>query len=133
MNTHTPDRQALATAWTAERRAAATALRNNDTAAAWAHLERAHILSQPMAGRHVRTHVAMLAFAVRTRRAHEVFGQLFRIVVAASNDDLSTSGGESAVLAGSPLAGYALELGASGLGILHGGGFSQARRTLAGS
>ena len=29
----------------------------------WKHLERAHILSQPMAGPHVRTHVAMLGAA----------------------------------------------------------------------
>jgi hypothetical protein len=36
-----------------------------------------------MAGRHVRTHLAMLRFAVRTLRYHEVVGQLFRTAVAA--------------------------------------------------
>jgi Protein of unknown function (DUF3703) len=36
-----------------------------------------------MAGRHVRTHLAMLRFAFRTFRPHEVAGQLFRTLVAA--------------------------------------------------
>ena len=44
---------------------------------------RAHILSQPMAGPHVRTHPAMFASAGRRRDRHEVVGQLFRIIVAA--------------------------------------------------
>jgi len=83
MNTATPDRQRLITAWNEERHAAARAVRRHDSAAAWNHLERAHILSQSMAGRHVRTHLAMLRFAVRTRKAHEVAGQVFRTLVAA--------------------------------------------------
>ena len=83
MNTETPNRQPLITAWNQERDAAAQAIRDNDPSQAWAHLERAHILSQPMAGRHVRTHLAMLRFAVRTRKAHEVAGQVFRTLVAA--------------------------------------------------
>ena len=82
MNTETPNRQRLITAWDNERHAAAQAIRRNDPSQAWNHLERAHILSQPMAGRHVRTHLAMLRFAVRTFRPHEVAGQLFRILVA---------------------------------------------------
>jgi len=52
-------------------------------ASEWKHLERAHILSQPMAGAHVRTHVAMLAYGLRRRDAHEIVGQLLRLVVAA--------------------------------------------------
>jgi hypothetical protein len=36
-----------------------------------------------MAGRHVRTHLAMLCFALRTVRPQEVAGQVFRILVAA--------------------------------------------------
>jgi Protein of unknown function (DUF3703) len=79
----TYNRQPLITAWNQERLAAAEALRRNDPTQAWAHLERAHILSQPMAGRHVRTHMAMLRFAVRSFRPHEVAGQLFRTLVAA--------------------------------------------------
>ena len=76
-------RQALVSAWNQERLAAAEALRRNDPSQAWAHLERAHILSQPMAGRHVCTHLAMLRFALRTHRPHEVAGQVLRTVVAA--------------------------------------------------
>ena len=78
----TPSKQ-LATAWTQERRAATEGMRRHDPSQAWIHLERAHILSQPMAGRHVRTHLAMLRFAVRTHKAHEVAGQVFRTLVAA--------------------------------------------------
>lgn len=77
------NRQRLITAWTDERHASTAAFRRRDLSTAWAHLERAHIISQPMAGRHVRTHLAMLRFAVRTLRPHEVVGQLFRTVVAA--------------------------------------------------
>jgi hypothetical protein len=75
--------QLLITAWEEERHAAAQAIRRDDPPEAWNHLERAHILSQPMAARHVRTHLAMLRFAVRSRRPHEVAGQLFRTLVAA--------------------------------------------------
>jgi hypothetical protein len=83
MNTAPSSRQRLITAWTHERTASTEAERRRDLSTAWGHLERAHILSQPMAGRHVRTHLAMLRFALRTRRPHEVLGQLFRTVVAA--------------------------------------------------
>ena len=83
MNTTAPDRNRLVKAWSHERSASTAALRRGDRSAAWAHLERAHIISQPMAGRHVLTHLAMLQFAVRTRRSHEVVGQLFRTLVAA--------------------------------------------------
>ena len=83
MNRNTPSRQRLITAWNQERHAAAQAIRRNDRSQGWTHLERAHILSQPMAGRHVRTHIAMLRFALRTVRPHEVAGQLFRTFVAA--------------------------------------------------
>ena len=83
MNTQHLNRQRLMTAWSDERRASRAATRGHDLPTAWAHLERAHILSQPMAGPHVRTHLAMLRFAVRNRRAREVAGQLFRTMVAA--------------------------------------------------
>ena len=62
MNTQTVTTDArtrLRAAWAAEIDAARTARSNGDTSAEWTHLERAHILSQPMAGPHVRTHVAM--------------------------------------------------------------------------
>ena len=50
--------------------------------AEWTHLERAHILSQPLAGAHVRTHVAMLGAALRRRDPNEIVGQVFRFAVA---------------------------------------------------
>ena len=70
-------------AWTAELAAARTARDQHDFPEEWRHLERAHVLSQPMAGLHVKTHVAMLSCAFRRRDGHEVAGQLFRLVVAA--------------------------------------------------
>lgn len=51
-------------------------------AAAWVHLERAHILSQPFPVPHVRVHVAMLGFAWRHRWWGEVIGQIPRIILA---------------------------------------------------
>jgi len=79
----TDSRNRLRAVWATELDAARAARSNGDTAAEWTHLERAHIVSQPMAGPHVRTHVAMLAAARRRRDRHELVGQLFRIIVAA--------------------------------------------------
>lgn len=80
---HTIDAQgALKAAWHAERQRARTARRSGDSAAEWRHLERAHILSQPKAVLHVRTHVAMLAAGIRRHDRREVIGQLLRLVVA---------------------------------------------------
>lgn len=73
----------LIRAWTGEVELAREAARRQEPSKAWAHLERAHILSQPLAGRHVRTHLAMLRLAVRGHGRREVTGQLFRILVAA--------------------------------------------------
>jgi Protein of unknown function (DUF3703) len=75
-------RQALHDAWTAERAEARDAHARGDFAAEWGHLERAHILSQPMAVPHVRTHVAMLRNGLRRHDRREVVGQLFRTMVA---------------------------------------------------
>jgi hypothetical protein len=86
MNTQritTGSNTALRAAWAAEIDAARHARSAGDRRAEWTHLERAHILSQPMAWLHVRTHAAMFAAALRRRDGHEVVGQLFRIVVAA--------------------------------------------------
>jgi hypothetical protein len=74
---------ALIATWSSEISASRDARRAADRAGAWQHLERAHIISQPLAGRHVRTHLAMLRFALRTADVREITGQLFRIVVAA--------------------------------------------------
>jgi hypothetical protein len=73
----------LRDAWSHELADARAARDRGDVAGEWHHLERAHILSQPMAGPHVRTHAAMLGWAVRGRDRHEIIGQLFRLVVAA--------------------------------------------------
>ena len=86
MNTQTlatDVRTRLRAAWAAELDAARAARSTVDTGDEWAHLERAHILSQPMAGAHVRTHLAMFASALRRHDRHELVGQLFRIIVAA--------------------------------------------------
>jgi hypothetical protein len=76
------DRNRLMQVWTNERQLAKDAVAQGDRVKAWAHLERAHIVSQPMVLLHVRTHMAMLSFAVRHRDGHEIAGQLFRLVVA---------------------------------------------------
>jgi len=49
-------RARLRAAWAAELDAARAARSSGDTSSEWTHLERAHILSQPMAVAHVRTH-----------------------------------------------------------------------------
>ena len=77
-----PHREALRAAWTDEHQQARTARRNNDPQREWEHLERAHILSQPFAGCHVRTHLSMAAYAMRHRDVHELGGQLTRLLVA---------------------------------------------------
>lgn len=54
-----------------------------DPDAAWRHLERAHILSQPFGVPHVRVHLAMLGLGWRRSDTREVFGQIVRVLVAA--------------------------------------------------
>jgi hypothetical protein len=75
-------RSLLFTAWSDERAAARTARDLGDTTGEWRHLERAHILSQPMALLHLRTHVAMLAAGIRRHDRREITGQLLRLLVA---------------------------------------------------
>lgn len=69
--------------WAQERSAARQARQRGDVEGEWRHLERAHVLSQPMAVPHVRTHVAMLGYGLRRRDGQEIVGQLLRLVVAA--------------------------------------------------
>jgi hypothetical protein len=76
-------RDRLRAAWRDELDAARRGRAAGDPTMEWKHLERAHIVSQPMAGAHVRTHVEMFGAAVRRRDFHEVLGQTFRILVAA--------------------------------------------------
>ena len=76
----TAERRALIDAWAEERAAAKTARSRGDLAAEWHHLERAHILSQPMAGPHVRTHVSMLGYGLRRRDRRKIIGQAVRLM-----------------------------------------------------
>ena len=49
---------------------------------AYAAFERAHVLGQPRTVSHVRSHLAFLRWALRTRDRRELTGQLFRLVGA---------------------------------------------------
>ena len=51
--------------------------------AAFAHLERAHVLGQQSTIQHVRVHWAMFRWALRHKVAGETVGQAWRIVGAA--------------------------------------------------
>ncbi len=66
----------------AEMAAYRSAVDQGNDAAAWHHLERVHIVSQPYLGPHLASHGAMLRFAVRRRDIREVLGQLVRIILA---------------------------------------------------
>ena len=69
-------------AWTEENALARQARATGDSRGEWVHLERAHVLSQPLAVAHVRTHLAMLGYGIRHRDRHEIVGQLIRLLVA---------------------------------------------------
>src|SRR5688572_16266605 len=69
-------------AWEAERSNARAASVAGDREAEWRHLERAHILSQPMVWTHVVTHADMLKAAWRRRARREIAGQLIRLLLA---------------------------------------------------
>ncbi len=62
----------------------AAAARGADFAASFRKLERAHVLSQVSTREHVRVHWHMLVWAVRQRDTREFFGQILRIVGAAT-------------------------------------------------
>lgn len=62
----------------------ALAQQESDPAAQFAHLERAHILGQYSTRDHVKAHFAMLKWGLREHKPGEVFGQILRIVAAAT-------------------------------------------------
>ena len=64
--------------------AAEAALARGDRDAAFAHLERAHVLGQSITVDHTRIHWLMLKAGWRRRDPREVWGQLIRIVGAAT-------------------------------------------------
>jgi len=76
------NKQTIRKAWVDEYTAARRARAAGDTTGEWHHLERAHILSQPLPVTHVRTHVSMLGAGIRRRDRGEILGQLVRLVVA---------------------------------------------------
>lgn len=65
-------------AWAAARSPEAIA----DPEPFWEGLAEAHVLSQPFAWLHIRTHAAMLQLAIRTRDSREVRGQAIRLALA---------------------------------------------------
>jgi hypothetical protein len=78
----TERRATLRLAWATERDKARVARAEGDLASGWRHLERAHILSQPLAWAHVVTHLAMFTAAWRCRDVREVIGQAARLLLA---------------------------------------------------
>ena len=60
----------------------AKARRRGERLAAWHHLERAHIVAQPLLAAHLRSHGNMLRYAIEVRDAREVAGQILRIGLA---------------------------------------------------
>ena len=74
-----PRRAALAN----ELKLAGAAEARGDMAAAFPHLERAHVLAQAWAWAHVAVHWRMLRWAWRARDAKEWRGQCLRIALAA--------------------------------------------------
>jgi hypothetical protein len=67
-----------------ELRQAASAEAAGHVDAGFRHLERAHVLGQASTVQHVRVHVQMLVWAVRHRVGREVWGQVLRVVGAAT-------------------------------------------------
>ena len=59
-----------------------------DTQLEFSYLERAHVIGQESTYWHVKVHVLMLLWAVRKYSVREVFGQLIRIVGAATKTPL---------------------------------------------
>lgn len=72
----------------AELRAADEAEARGAPGAAFAHLERAHVLGQAATVEHVRVHWRMLRWGLRRRDARECAGQVLRIVGAATKTAL---------------------------------------------
>lgn len=76
-------KHALRAAFATELQLASQESASGDHAAAWHHLERAHVLSQAYAWPHVFVHLRMLVAGWRRGDVREVVGQLARVVVAA--------------------------------------------------
>jgi Protein of unknown function (DUF3703) len=66
------------------RRELAASVAATDACEEFRHLERAHVLGQSSTLLHVLAHVQMAKWAVRHERPRELFGQLLRVVGAAT-------------------------------------------------
>lgn len=55
----------------------------------WDHLERAHILSQPLWDMHFLVHFEMLKAAIRQKKFRELVGQLPRLILASPSSILN--------------------------------------------
>ncbi len=66
----------------------ANASAQHEPAAAFSHLERAHVLGQASTVQHVRVHWHMLVWGWRQRSLRECLGQMLRIVGAATKTAL---------------------------------------------
>jgi len=71
-----------------ESRLAKRLVGENDLAAAFKHLERAHVLGQASTYQHTRIHWRMLKLALKTRRLREIWGQIIRIIGASTKTPL---------------------------------------------
>ena len=58
------------------------AAHRKDTVASWRHLERAHIVAQPLPFEHFRAHAIMLRHALFLKDMREVGGQMLRLGLA---------------------------------------------------
>lgn len=79
----------------AELQRARQAEARGDAAVAFAHLERAHVLGQASTFQHVRVHGHMLAWGLRHRSRREIWGQVLRIVGAATKTVLWVPAGNT--------------------------------------
>lgn len=69
---------------TAELLAASQAEASGSPQKAFSHLERAHVMGQTATVHHVRIHWQMLLWGLRQKSYREIFGQILRIVGAAT-------------------------------------------------
>jgi len=65
-----------------EREAFRDTRRLGEVSAAWAALEREHIIGQPYLWAHFRCHLSMLGFAIELRDWRELRGQILRLLLA---------------------------------------------------
>ncbi len=77
-------KQAIAPYVEQELHLAAQARENNQPLIEFQYLENAHVLGQGSTYHHVKVHVLMLLWGVRQRSFRELWGQLFRIIGAAT-------------------------------------------------